>query len=64
MAVQFFVLKMCNIEPEIMIDEDTKWKMRILHQIHTDDPVSIGRKSCLYTMLEYCALARLSAHTD
>ena len=26
--------------------------------------VGMGRKSCLYTMLEYCVLARLSAHTD
>ena len=35
--------------------------MRILHQIHTADPVGVGRKLCLYTMLEYFVLARLSA---
>ena len=32
--------------------------------IGTADPVGIGRKSCLYTILEYSVLARLSAHTD
>jgi len=38
------------------VDEDTKWKTRILRQIctvHTADPVGKGRKSCLYTILEY-----------
>jgi len=28
------------------------------------DPVGMNRKSCLYTILEYCALVRLSSYTD
>ena len=31
--------------------------------MHTD-PVVYGQKVCTYTILEYCLLARLSAHTD
>ena len=31
---------------------------------YTADPVRMGRKSCLYTLLAYSALAWLSAHTD
>ena len=30
----------------------------------TADPVGMGRRSCLYTSLEYSVLARLSPHTD
>jgi len=41
-----------------MEDEDIATNMYI--QL---DPVGMGRKSCLYTILEYCVLARLSAHT-
>jgi len=44
------------------IDEDTKWKTRLLRQIHTADPIGMGIKSCLYTILENCVLAKLSAH--
>ena len=36
------------------IAQDAKWKTREQRQIHTADPVGVGRKSCLYTMLEYC----------
>ena len=32
--------------------------------VHTADPVGMDRKSCLYTILEYSGLARLSAHTN
>jgi len=48
---------------ELYIDEPAKWKMRQLRQIHTADPVGKSRKLCLYTILEYSVLARLSAHT-
>ena len=41
-----------------MEDED------IAPNTYTADPVSMGRQSCLYTMLEYCVLALLSTHTD
>ena len=40
-----------------MEDEGTKY----LQQTH---PVGMVRKSCLYTILDYSVLARLSAHTD
>ena len=30
----------------------------------TADPVGMGRKSCLYTALEYCVLTCLSTHTN
>jgi len=33
------------------VDEDTKWNTRILRQMQTADPVGMGRKSCLYTIL-------------
>ena len=39
---------------ELYLDEPAKWKTRILHQIHAADPVDMDRKSCLYTILEYC----------
>ena len=32
--------------------------------VHIADPVGMGGKSCLYTILEYSVLAQLSAHTD
>ena len=49
---------------ELYMDEPAKSKTRILRQIHTADPVAMDRKSCLYTILEYTELARLSAHID
>jgi len=45
-------------------EKDTKWKTKILSQLHTADPVGMGRKSCLYAILKHSVLARLSAHTD
>ena len=36
----------------------------IVPHTYTADPVGMGRKMCLYIMLEYCVLARLFAHTD
>ena len=36
---------------ELYIDEPSKWKTRELHQIHTADPVGVGRKSRQYTIL-------------
>ena len=32
------------------LHEDTKWKRRLLRQVHTSDPVGMGRKSYLYTI--------------
>jgi len=47
-----------------MVDEDTKWKMSELRQMQTADPVGMGRKSCLSTILEYSVLTRLYTHTE
>ena len=35
----------------MQVDEDTKWKTRILRRIHSADPVAVVRKSCLYSTL-------------
>ena len=49
---------------EFFIDEPAKWKTRKLRQIHTADPVGMGRKSRQYNIFHYIVQARPSVHTD
>ena len=45
------------------IEYDVKWKTR-MRQIHTADPLGMGRRSCQYTIFGHSVQARLNAHTD
>ena len=42
----------------LYIDKFEKWRLSILHQIYTANPVGIGRKLCQYIYIPVCIVYR------